>query len=95
MPEVVKVKSEEPLRGPGAPLSVPEPARKLAEYPRRFRQFLHEVRVELRHVNWPTWNDVKSTTAVVIITVFVFAVFLSVVDYSVTRVVQRVLNLKP
>lgn len=59
---------------------------------RRFRQFLHEVRVEMRNVNWPTWLTVRSTTAVVIITVFVFGLFLFVVDSAVSRAVEYVLT---
>jgi preprotein translocase subunit SecE len=57
-------------------------------HPRRFRQFLHEVRVELKNVNWPTWENVRTTTVVVIITVFVFGAFLFVVDQGAGRLVQ-------
>jgi len=58
----------------------------------RFRQFIHEVRAELRNVNWPGKNNVRSTTAVVIITVFVFGLFLFVVDSLVSRAMQYVLT---
>jgi len=58
----------------------------------RFRQFLHEVRAELRQVNWPTFATVRSTTVVVIATVFVFGVFLFVVDYGVSWIVEQVLT---
>ena len=34
--------------------SLLEPVGKLAEYPRRLRSFLHDVRVEMRQVNWPS-----------------------------------------
>jgi preprotein translocase subunit SecE len=65
---------------------------RVREYPLRFRQFLHEVRVEMRNVNWPTMETVRSTTAVVIITVFVFGLFLFVVDWGVSQVVQEILT---
>lgn len=58
----------------------------------RFRHFLHEVRAELKQVNWPTFTTVRSTTVVVIVTVFVFGLFLFVVDSAVSRVVQEVLT---
>ncbi len=58
----------------------------------RFRQFLHEVRVEMKNVNWPTMTTVRSTTVVVVITVFVFGLFLFVVDFGVSRVVDYVLT---
>lgn len=58
----------------------------------RFRHFLQEVRGELRQVNWPTFSTVRSTTVVVILTVFVFGLFLFLVDSVVSRVVQEVLT---
>ncbi len=54
------------------------------------RQFLHDVRVEMKQVTWPTREDVVSTTGVVIATVFFFGVFLAVVDWLVQLGVMRV-----
>ena len=50
------------------------------EYPRRFRSFLHEVRVEMRHVNWPSRQDVWSTTIVVTVTVAFFGAYFAITD---------------
>jgi preprotein translocase subunit SecE len=44
------------------------------------REFLHDVRVEMKQVTWPTREDVVSTTWVVIATVAFFGAFLAVVD---------------
>ena len=44
------------------------------------REFLHDVRVEMKQVTWPSREDVVSTTWVVIATVGFFGVFLAVVD---------------
>ncbi|MGH9776571.1 MAG: preprotein translocase subunit SecE [Candidatus Acidiferrales bacterium] len=60
---------------------VPGPLARIVEYPRRLRQFLHDVRVEMRQVNWPTWTDVKSTTTVVVVTVTFFALFFLCTDW--------------
>lgn len=65
---------------------------RLGSYPKQFRQFVHESRVELKHVSWPTKDDVKSTTVVVVITIFVFGAFLFVVDMVSSWIVQRVLG---
>jgi preprotein translocase SecE subunit len=54
------------------------------------RQFLHDVRVEMKQVTWPTREDVFSTTGVVIATVFFFGVFLAVVDWLVNLGVMRI-----
>ena len=72
--------------------SLLEPVGKLAEYPRRLRSFLHDVRVEMRQVNWPSRPDVVSTTVVVTVTVAFFrAIFLSV-DSGIGELIQRVLK---
>ena len=70
MAEALKVKNEE-LQGGGRGPERQTPAwiERLVEYPRRFQQFLHEVRVEMRQVTWPTLDDVRGTTVVVILTV--------------------------
>jgi len=44
------------------------------------REFLHDVRVEMKQVTWPSREDVVSTTWVVIATVAFFGAFLAVVD---------------
>jgi preprotein translocase subunit SecE len=55
--------------------SLMEPVGKLGGYQKRLSHFLHEVRVEMDKVSWPSWNDVRSTTVVVIITVALFGLF--------------------
>jgi preprotein translocase subunit SecE len=60
--------------------SLMEPVGKLAQYPRRLRSFLHDVRVEMKLVNWPTWLDVKSTTIIVTITVAFFGIYFWITD---------------
>jgi preprotein translocase subunit SecE len=44
------------------------------------REFLHDVRVEMKQVTWPSRDDVISTTGVVIATVAFFGVFLAIVE---------------
>lgn len=72
--------NREETGGEGSSFAVPAPVSKIAEYPRRLRQFLHDVRVEMRQVNWPSRQDVWSTTIVVIVTVAFFAVFFFFTD---------------
>ena len=56
---------------------------RIEEYPQRWRAFLHEVRVEMRQVTWPTRHEVVTTTCVVIVTVAFFGVFFFGVDSTV------------
>jgi preprotein translocase subunit SecE len=65
---------------------------KFGEYPRRWRGFLHEVRVEMRQVTWPTRHEVFVTTWVVIVTVAFFGIFFFGVDSGVSWLVQRVIK---
>ena len=62
-----------------------EPAQKLGGYSKRIRSFFHDVRVEMKQVNWPSRSDVISTTAVVVVTVAFFAAFFGVTDTILTR----------
>jgi preprotein translocase subunit SecE len=54
------------------------------------REFLHDVRVEMKQVTWPSREDVVATTGIVIATVFFFGVFLAAVDWLVQRGVTYV-----
>ena len=48
--------------------------------PDRLKSFYGDVRNEMRKVSTPNRNEVKATTAVVIITVFIFGVYFWIVD---------------
>ena len=59
---------------------------------KRMMTFFGEVRSELRKTTWPAWKEVRGTTIVVIVTSFIFAVFLWVVDIFVSRVVRSIMD---
>jgi preprotein translocase subunit SecE len=48
------------------------------------REFLKEVRVESTKVSWPTRNELRDSTLVVIVTVLIVAVFIGIVDRVLT-----------
>jgi len=77
--QAVKVKNEESQGNAitGAAAGVSE---KVAGTIANTREFLHDVRVEMKQVTWPSREDVVATTWVVIATVAFFGVFLAVVD---------------
>ncbi|MCG8641966.1 MAG: preprotein translocase subunit SecE [Desulfobacterales bacterium] len=58
----------------------------------RAAEFFREVKVELKKVTWPTRKQTTGTTIVVILFVFVVAVFLGIFDYSLSKLVQVVLT---
>ena len=71
----VKVKNEESHGGKGAELG-----HKVTGTIQDTKEFLHDVRVEMKQVTWPSREDVVATTWVVIATVAFFGAFLAVVD---------------
>ena len=77
--QAVKVKNEESQSNAitGAASNVGE---KLTGTFEGTREFLHDVRVEMKQVTWPSREDVISTTTVVIATVAFFGVFLAIVE---------------
>ena len=56
------------------------------------REFLHDVRVEMKQVTWPSREDVVSTTGVVIATVAFFGVFLAIVEWLAQHGMERLFN---
>ena len=56
------------------------------------RQFLQEVRMELKRVTWPTRKETIASTAVVIILVLIISFFLGVVDFGLSSLVGVVLR---
>ncbi len=43
-------------------------------------KFLKEVRVEMSRVTWPTYEELKSATIVVILVSLAFSIFIFIVD---------------
>jgi len=56
------------------------------------REFLHDVRVEMKQVTWPSRDDVISTTTVVIVTVAFFGIFLYFVEQIAQFGLDRLLK---
>lgn len=54
-------------------------------------QFLREVKVELARVTWPSRKETVGTTAIVLVFVFIVAIFLGVVDLVLSSLVRLIL----
>jgi preprotein translocase subunit SecE len=54
----------------------------------RASQFIHDVRVEMKRVSWPSLNEVKNTTIITIVAVIFFAVYLFAVDWGIVLLGQ-------
>ncbi len=56
------------------------------------RTFLREVKTELKKVTWPSRKDTLSGTAIVLVTVFVIAIFLGIVDSGLSNLIKLLLK---
>ena len=48
-------------------------------------RFIRDVKVELTKVSWPTRDDVRGATVVVIIVVLIISFFIGLVDLIITK----------
>jgi preprotein translocase subunit SecE len=58
---------------------------RLKSWPERAKAFYNDVRTEMRKVTSPSWKEVRATTAVVVVTVFIFGVYFWVIDGVILR----------
>ena len=65
---------------------------RIKSWPERIRSFYNDVRTEMRKVTAPTWKEVQATTTVVVITVFIFALYFAVIDYFIQQGVTFLFN---
>ncbi len=75
-----------------ATASVESGAGKALGFLDRTKRFLGDVRTEMRKVTTPSAKEVRATTTVVIITVFIFALYFFVVDRVMGYGIDRLLH---
>lgn len=54
--------------------------------------FLHEVRIELRKVTWPTRKELMQSTVVVLVAVAIMTTYTFVLDTAFSRFVELVIS---
>jgi len=59
---------------------------------KRIKNFLKEVKVELKKVIFPTRDEIIGSTRVVIIVVLIIAIFLGLIDLWLSKLVELVLR---
>ncbi|MBV9341703.1 MAG: preprotein translocase subunit SecE [Acidobacteria bacterium] len=63
-------------------------ASSIGAWPEPIKSFYNDVRVEMRKVTAPSRKEVQATTTVVIITVFLFGLYFSIIDNVIGRAVN-------
>jgi preprotein translocase subunit SecE len=56
----------------------------------QFREFVKDVRVEAGKVSWPTRDELRDSTVVVIATTLLIAAFIGIVDQGLNRAVAMI-----
>ena len=58
----------------------------------RTANYLREVRLELGKVSWPTWQDLRKSTVVIIIFVFAVGILIGIMDWIFAKLLIDVLG---
>ena len=56
------------------------------------KDYVNELKLEMKRVTWPSRKQVEGTTAVVIFSVFAFAAYFYVVDGVLSKLIRDVLT---
>ncbi len=59
---------------------------------KRIKFFLLDVYKELKKVSWPTKNEIKESTVIVIVTVGISAAFIGTVDFFFGNVLSKLIR---
>jgi len=66
---------------------------KLKDMPGTIVRFVGDLKVEMKKVTWPGKNEVYGTTVVVLITVFIFGIYLFLVDSALQVLINQLFSL--
>ena len=58
----------------------------------KIKRFFSETRVEMRKVTWPTRDELKDSTKIVIVATFVVTLFIGLIDSIINLIVRRLLG---
>ncbi|MBX3733785.1 MAG: preprotein translocase subunit SecE [Verrucomicrobiae bacterium] len=61
-------------------------------YLTRFANYLADTRDELRKCSWPSRDELRESTVLVLCTIAIMAVFLLIVDAGVLRVIRSLIE---
>ena len=58
---------------------------------KKLQQFMADVKFEMSKVSWPTWDELKSSTYIVLGLSLVLILFLFSVDFLLSKIINIVL----
>ena len=64
----------------------------IKSWPKATKDYIDEIKLEMRRVTWPSRKQVEATTTVVIVCVFAFAAYFKIVDTIIDRTVVNLIS---
>jgi preprotein translocase subunit SecE len=58
----------------------------------KLKRFLSETRIEMRKVTWPTRDELKESTKIVIVATFIVTLFIGIIDQALVLLIRRLLG---
>jgi len=58
-----------------------------------FRDYVRDVRVEMNKVSWPSRRELRDSTFVVIVMVFVISIFIGIVDRALSFAFEALIRM--
>ncbi len=59
---------------------------------KRLKRFFHDIRIELKKVNWPNRRELATFTGIVLVVILVIGAFFWVLDSGLTGVLRIIIN---
>ncbi len=64
----------------------------IKSWPARVKSFYTDVRMEMKKVTTPSFKEVRATSVVVIVAVFLFGLYFFLIDNGISFVINRVIK---
>ena len=61
-------------------------------WPQKIKSFYTDVRMEMKKVTTPSFKEVRATSIVVVVAVFLFGVYFFLIDNGISFVVNRIIK---
>ncbi|MEW5921252.1 MAG: preprotein translocase subunit SecE [Bacillota bacterium] len=61
-------------------------------YVKKIQRYVHDIKIELKKVNWPSKRELSVFTGVVLIAILIIGVFFWILDTGFTAVLRLILQ---
>ena len=56
----------------------------------KIKQYIENVQIEMKKVSWPTWDELRGSTYIVLSLSLILSIFLFIVDFVLNEVISRI-----